>query len=132
MDKNTALPFEQIEYLKKNCSSGSITCLQVHQLSQKWQVRPQKMGSILDQLQIKIIKCQLGLFGVTDNKKYIRAVDNIPANLVNQIENQAHKKRLSCRATWEVAKEARVKRRFMGDTCKKLGIRITDCQLGTF
>ncbi|MFH1032012.1 MAG: hypothetical protein V1767_05580 [Chloroflexota bacterium] len=39
---------------------------------------------------------------------------------------------LSCPTAWRIAKEAKVSKIAVGQTADKLGVRVTDCQLGCF
>jgi len=57
MDEN--LTIEKIKDFSKN---GKITCRQALKIAEERGVSPEKIGTLLNKLKIKIVSCQLGCF----------------------------------------------------------------------
>ncbi len=50
------------EELVKTAADGRLSCAQAFALAEKLGVRPRAIGEAADNLQIRIVSCQLGLF----------------------------------------------------------------------
>ncbi len=53
---------ELIEAITKRATGGRITCADCFQIAEKYAVSKRRLGELLDELKIKVIDCQLGLF----------------------------------------------------------------------
>lgn len=118
------------ELLKKG--SKSISCEEAHRLSHSYGIAPLSLGEMLDELEIKIIACQLGLFGYGEKKKEIPYVETVEGELTEEIRSRLENGRLPCKAAWEIADKREVPRKYIGGACERLGIKISSCQLGAF
>jgi hypothetical protein len=50
------------ELIKEHSKDGKITCSQAHQIAHQVGLPPREIGRLLDEMGIKVIECQLGLF----------------------------------------------------------------------
>lgn len=111
---------------------GKITCAASLRIAADLDVPPLEVGITLDSLEIKIIKCQMGIFGYDPEKTPIKIMDNVEKELKGAIEGELKEGRLSCKSAWEIAKGLSVSRMDVTSACNCLKIKITPCQLGAF
>lgn len=109
-----------------------ISCEEAHRLSHSYGISPLSLGEMLDELEIKIIACQLGLFGYGDKKKDIPRIESVGEELESEIRGRLESGRLPCKAAWEIADKREIPRKHIGGVCERLGIKISSCQLGAF
>ncbi len=50
------------ELIKERSEDGRITCAQAHEIAREVNLPPREIGRLLDEMGIKVIECQLGLF----------------------------------------------------------------------
>ncbi len=50
------------EVVQAQARDNRITCAQLYQLSEKYEVSLEELGKIADELKLKITRCQLGCF----------------------------------------------------------------------
>ena len=120
------------EKLRAIATDGMLTCSSAHRVAKELGVSPVDIGVQADLLELRIARCQLGLFGYEPGRKNLDPAIEVPQDLWNEIENKSKNGRLSCKTCWEMAASFKMKRLDMGSACEKLGIRIKPCQLGAF
>jgi hypothetical protein len=86
----------------------------------------------LDLLDLKLIKCQLGLFGYKPHKKKVKA--RVPENrqMVEAIQNAIVNGQLPCHDVWAIASRYHTPKMVVSGVCESLSIKIKPCQLGAF
>jgi len=104
----------------------------VFQITGELGVEPIEAGRTLDLMDISIIKCQLGLFGFTPEKKVVKPAPSVSDVMKNEIESRLSDGRLPCFAAWEIAAKLKVGKMDVAGACETLGIKIKPCQLGAF
>ncbi len=109
-----------------------ITCKEAHQLASEYGIPPKEVGEILDELKVKIVQCQLGLFGYGAKKKDVPFLEKIDEGIQEEIKRRLREGRLRCLDAWEIADGYKVQRKVIGGACDRLGIKIAHCQLGAF
>lgn len=109
-----------------------IPCAAAHQVAADLSIEPVEIGVAIDLMEIRIEKCQLGLFGYTPQKKRVTPADHVARNLARAIDDAMENNTLSCRACWEIADRFKIKRQAVSAACEKLQIKIAPCQLGAF
>ena len=123
---------EIVEALQNKIEKGAITCAAAFGVAEKLQVEPRRVGVNVDLLNIKIGKCQLGLFGYEPNKSVVRPAKEISAELRSAIQAALADGRLPCAAAWEIARKLKIKKMDVSSACETLGVKIKPCQLGSF
>ena len=83
-------------------------------------------------MELRIVTCQLGLFGYAPRKRIVEAAPEVDAALKAAIERNLEEGRLSCRAAWSIAEELGIARMAVSSACETLGIKLSGCQLGAF
>lgn len=95
---------------------------------------PSQVGAEADRLDVRISRCQLGLFGFEEfgEKRFTGCVAVIPSELRDALTRGSTSKAISCLSTWRIADDLAIPRILAGVAANEMGIRITQCQLGCF
>lgn len=120
--------------IKEKADNGRISCTAAHGLAADFGVTPSEIGKTVDLLEYRIIKCQLGLFGYSPEKKITTALEDMPDALRDQLQESgsAGNGRISCSVCWEIAKMLNIGKMTVSSACESLGLKIGPCQLGAF
>lgn len=117
--------------IKDRVRDNGITCAEAHDIATKLNVDPAEVGTTVDLLEVRINKCQLGLFehgkddaAVVPNKTNPELESAIKSCLVND--------RLTCADAFAISKGLGLPKRAIGMACETMKIKISACQLGTF
>ena len=120
------------EKINKHIVNNELACAVAFKIAEELAVPPAEVGKTLDLLNLKLNKCQLGLFGYGPAKKKVtpKAPDN------PRMEDDIHRKlidgKLACRDAWDIASQYKVPKMTVSSACESLGIKIKPCQLGAF
>ncbi len=118
--------------LEDATDEGVVACARAHAIATELSVPPQDVGKTLDLLELRLGKCQLGLFGYGPKRNIVETVETVKAGLKAILLEGAHDKKLSCVRLWEICTTKGVSRLEVSAACEALGIKITTCQLGAF
>lgn len=118
--------------LKERAIEGTMPCAVAFSLASDLQASPEEVGFTLDAMEIRLIKCQLGLFGYTPEKKVVKPADKVPEDLAKAIQKEIHHERLPCSAAWSIARILGIRKMEVSSACETLGVKIAPCQLGAF
>jgi hypothetical protein len=130
-------PQEQIDEsiakaLSEKQTDGEISCAAAFGVSDALAVPPPYVGKTIDLMNLKLVKCQLGLFGYKPEKKVVQAHAAPPLDLVNAIRKELVQERLPCKNAWQIASRFSVSKMTVSSVCETEGIKIKPCQLGAF
>ncbi len=81
---------------------------------------------------IRLVKCQIGLFGYRPKKCIVKPAKSVPSELEKAILAGLVNDRLSCKCAWEIAHQLGIHKMKVSAACDALGIKIGPCQLGAF
>jgi len=124
---------EQIEIsLKQRTQDGKLPCAAAFDIVEKLKTTPSAVGECADRLKIKLVKCQLGLFGYQPEKKKVTPVAEVKPGLKSAIEAGLVNGRLPCASAWKIAETLGIAKMDVSNSCEALGIKIKPCQLGAF
>jgi hypothetical protein len=118
--------------VKSRSPEGEIACALAFEIVENQRSTPGEVGFTVDTLEIRVVKCQLGLFGYQPTKRIVKPSQNIPPALKEAIQKSLVKDRLSCKAAWDIADRFGLRRLEVSSACETVGIKISSCQLGTF
>jgi len=118
--------------VKTKVTDGAMACAVAFEIAESLAVSPEEVGFTLDSLEVKVVKCQLGLFGYGPAKRLVKPAERVPPDLEKAIREALVKGRLSCSAAWALAEKRRLQKMEISSACETLGIKIGSCQLGTF
>jgi hypothetical protein len=116
----------------KAADAGKIACSKAFSIVSELGVSPAEAGKTLDLLKIRLVKCQLGLFGYEPAKSIVKPAEKVSPELESAIRSRAEAKRLPCIAAWQLADEFGLKKLDVSCAAEALGIKIKPCQLGAF
>jgi hypothetical protein len=129
-------PNEQIVKAIREKSSGhELACGMGEKISKELKVDLAEVGITADLLEMKIKKCQLGLFGwgkKPDHGKDIHAADSVSVEMKRALEEVAKNGAVTCAGLWAIADRLGVERKVVSAACDTLGLKIRVCQLGAF
>ena len=90
------------------------------------------VGKSADLLNLRLNKCQLGLFGYQPNKKIVKPQEGANQELKDAIAGSLTEGKLTCKAAWDIASRFAVPKMTVSSACEAGGIKISTCQLGAF
>jgi len=123
--------FIQKEILKR-VKDDAIACAVAFDIAELLNVPPDRVGRSVDLMNIRLAKCQLGLFGYPPKKKIVEPAANMDPELSDAIRRGLADDRLPCRNAWEIAVRFGVPKMAISGVCEAMGIKIKPCQLGAF
>ena len=118
--------------IKEKISEKRISCAEAHSIAAELSVAPADVGAAIDLLEVRIIKCQLGLFGYGKEKSIPVLSDKINPDIEVAINSSLINDRLPCSTSWEIAKRFNVSKPMVAAVCESMKIKISPCQLGAF
>lgn len=118
--------------VREKAVKGALPCAEAERIGAALVVKLEEVGRTLDLLELRIGRCQLGLFGYGPERKAVHPAASIAPDLVEAIRGRLADGRLPCKAAWEIAVELRITRMEVSAACETQQIRIKPCQLGAF
>jgi hypothetical protein len=118
--------------LKEKISEERISCAEAHSVAAALNVTPADVGAAIDLLEVRIIKCQLGLFGYGKEKNIPVLSDKTNPDIEQAIKSSLINDKLPCSTSWELAKKFNVSKPIVAAVCESTKIKIFPCQLGAF
>jgi hypothetical protein len=120
------------EAVRRHAPTGELPCAVAFQISAALGVAPAAVGQTLDLMGVRLVKCQLGLFGYSPQKRIVKPRPPETPELAAAIQAALEKGRLPCRAAWALAERLKLRKMAVSGACEALGIKIKPCQLGAF
>jgi hypothetical protein len=139
--------YEEIEQGDENVSErieericvypdDGLPCAVAHYIAADLGVTPLQVGETADRIGVRIILCQLGLFGYAakgrPGYRIRHPMEDVPEPLERAIRDAAVDGRVSCAALWRIGAEQHYSRPEMGNAVEALGLKVKPCQLGFF
>jgi hypothetical protein len=130
--KSAVLEEKVAAALKKEIKDGRISCAAAHGVAKTVELPPAEIGMTLDLMEVRLMRCQLGLFGYTPENRIVKKADQWDAALEKEIRQALQDGRLPCADAWSIARRQGISRLAVGNVCEALGIKVRPCQLGAF
>jgi hypothetical protein len=118
--------------IEKQAENQALSCAAAHGIAERLKVAPADVGRNMDLMEIRLTKCQLGLFGYGPEKKIVAPAKSVSADLEAAIQAAAVDGRLSCEGAWRLAARQGIKRLALSAAVEALGLKVKPCQLGAF
>jgi hypothetical protein len=123
--------------IRSGLVDGELPCAKAFAIARQVGVEPIHVGEEADALDIRLSKCQLGLFGygpkAAGKHRRVKPMQNVPPGLAQAIRAAvAPNGKLPCLAAWRIAEELHLPKQKVSDAAEGLGVRIAPCQLGAF
>jgi hypothetical protein len=114
-------------------SDGKISCTDAHKIASDLEIPAVEVGRTIDLNEIRIARCQLGLFGYKEKERNIVT----PAELVtdkvkNRIMLDVKDNNISCLSLWNIAEELGMTKMETTAASEHMKLKICCCQLGAF
>ena len=116
----------------KHAKSGELSCALAFKIAEELQKPASEIGKAADLLELKLVKCQLGLFGYQPEKKIVKAKAPKNPALEDSIHVTLAEGKLSCQDAWDIARKLNISKMTVSAACEALNIKIKPCQLGAF
>jgi len=118
--------------LREVVSNKELPCAVAFKVASNLTVGPKEVGHVADLLEMRLIKCQLGLFGYQPAKRIVKPAEFVTEDLERAIKERLKDGRLPCSDAWKIAKDLGIRKMEVSSACQTLGIKISSCQLGAF
>jgi len=118
--------------IRRRAESNEISCAGAMQIAAQFGESPLNLGQRLDQMKIRLTKCQLGLYGYKPQKSIVQPAAEVSAELEEEIRQAMQGDYLPCIAAWTIAKARSIPKMAVSSACEALKIKIKPCQLGAF
>ena len=119
------------EALATRQKDNTLSCAEAFDIARKLDVSKAEVGKALDIMNIKIVKCQLGLFGHKSGKR-TKPDSSPPGALLEALSPFRETGRMPCSHAHEIARRLNIGRPAVANACEALWIKIKPCQLGAF
>ncbi len=123
---------EIAEALKQKATKRKVSCAAAHKIAGDLNVPPAEVGFTIDTLEIRIIKCQMGLYGYHPEKRIVKPAETVTQSLEKAIRDALVNGKIECAAAWDIAKKFGIARMDVSSACETLKVKISSCQLGAF
>jgi hypothetical protein len=121
-----------VREVETRASNREMPCAVAFKIAEDLDKTPAEIGLAIDSIEIRMVKCQLGLFGYTPQKRIVKPAREVTAPLETAIREALVKGRLPCAAAWRIARDLGIRKMAVSSACEALEIRISSCQLGAF
>jgi hypothetical protein len=118
--------------IKEKAKNNALPCALAFEIASELNVPVREVGIALDFMNVRLTKCQLGLFGHEPAEKIREALEDVDQDLAEAIASQLHNGRLPCASAWEIAARGNLGKRDVAHACETMKIKIKPCQLGAF
>ncbi len=118
--------------LTQTAQDGRVSCTAAHELAAAFKVAPAEVGKTADLLELRIVECQMGLFGYSPEKRIVKPADEVSDELRDSLQRYAANGRISCATCWKIADDLGLEKMTVSSACERLGIKVRHCQLGAF
>ena len=127
----------RIEIRSSLDNEGQIHCAAAHRIAEKLGVAPLYVGKQANEIDIRISRCQLGLFGYARKKgmpgyRLAKKLDSPPEAATASVQKAADQGQIPCLTLWRLARQHELTKFDMGNIAETLELKITPCQLGCF
>jgi len=123
---------ELVEAVKEKARDGQISCAAAFGIADRLNILPSEAGIAIDSSEIKIDKCQLGIFGYGNDNRIVKPAESVSTPLKNAIGVAMKEGRLPCDSAWAIAEKLGIGKMDVTAACENLGVKISSCQLGAF
>ncbi len=120
------------EAVNQRAKGGEIACAIAFDIAKELGVTPDEVGLAVDLAEIRIVKCQLRLYGYQSGKSSLTPADSVSPDLEEAIRDALIEGRLTCEASWEIAERFGMAKMGVSSACEALKVKISSCQLGAF
>ena len=115
---------------------GQLPCNQAFAIAQILGVEPFAVGLAATNADIRISRCQLGLFGygpkAEGKHKIVHPMEEVPERLAARLRAAADGEKITCEAIWNIADGLGFRRIEASSAVEAMGLKVSRCQLACF
>lgn len=111
---------------------GTLHCAEAFRIAEELSVTPLAVGKAADALNVRLVRCQLGLFGHSERKRIVEPAAEVSPELEQAIREGLILGRLPCATAWALATRFEIPRLHVANAAERLTVHIGQCQLGAF
>ena len=131
-ESNAQLNEKIKDHIIRQTKNNELPCAVAFKIAAELNVSAAEVGKTADLLELMLVKCQLGLFGYTPQKKIVKPKAAENPDLASAIRDERVDGKLSCENAWEIARRFDVSKMRVSSVCEQLKIKVKPCQLGAF
>ena len=131
-ESNAQLNEKIKDHIIRQTKNNKLPCAVAFKIAAELNVSAAEVGKTADLLELMLVKCQLGLFGYTPQKKIVKPKAAENPDLAGAIQDARVDGNLSCENAWEIARRFDVSKMRVSSVCEQLKIKVKPCQLGAF
>ncbi len=121
--------------IKQRARDTRLSCAAGAHIAEELGVPMEQVGRAADLLEVKVSKCQLGLFGYKQSQgksRIMEPAEEVSPDLEEAIRAALEDGKLPCASAWEVANRFGLSKLAVCSSAETLGIKSSRCQLGAF
>jgi hypothetical protein len=118
--------------LAARAENGKVSCTDAHAVAGESDVTPAEVGRTMDLLELRIYRCQMGLFGYSPEKRLVKPAAEVSQELRALLAGAAAEGRIDCLSCWQIARSLAMEKMAVAAACEHLGLKVRDCQIGAF
>lgn len=118
--------------VREKSTDSTISCAEAHRIARELGVAPADVGTTIDLLEVRLNKCQLGLFGYSSKKKVTAISDKGNPEIRQAIKTSLVNGKVPCESAWEIADRFGISKLEIAGICESIKIKICSCQIGAF
>ena len=118
--------------IQEQAREGMLSCAAAFRIAKDLGVTPLAVGQAADALDVRLARCQLGLFGYGEPKSIVKPAEEVSPELEQAIREGLILGRLPCPVVWAIAVRFGMPKMHVANAAEKLEVRIGQCQLDAF
>jgi hypothetical protein len=118
--------------VREQARDETLRCAAAFRIADDLDVSPLAVGQVADALNVRLMRCQLGLFGHGERKSVVEPAESVTPELEQAIREGLILDRLPCAVAWAIAARFGMAKLHVANAAEKLGVRVGQCQLGAF
>ena len=118
--------------IREQTREGILRCAAAFRIAEELGVTPLEVGETADALEVRLSRCQLGLFGYGEQKSIVKPAEEVSPELEQAMRESLIMERLPCADAWAIATRFGMPKLHVANATERLKIRIAQCQLGAF
>ena len=116
--------------VREQAQDETLRCAAAFRIAEDLGVSPLAVGRTADGLNVRLMRCQLGLFGHGERKSVVEPAESVTPELEQAIREGLILDRLPCAVAWAIAARFGMPKLHVANGAEKLGVRFGQCQLG--
>jgi hypothetical protein len=117
----------------QHVADGKLACSEAFRLSGELGLPESEIGNYADLCGVRLVKCQIGLFGYgPEKKRLVETRDLLDPDLASAVRSLSNGGVILCVEVFGLAESFKISKVDVGCACETLGIRVKGCRFGAF